>query len=140
MPTRQWNGLNALQHFVGILSDSPEEPDSSENKDSPENKESPGNERLGQPTASQFVVKAAPYDGRKLPALTEFRQVEVRDVSPEEIVFHWPESPRTELMMVMFGDPDCPICAPGRVVQDRERYWRDRWRYVVRCRFLDEAR
>jgi hypothetical protein len=84
-------------------------------------------------------VRAAPYNSRRPPSLSEFREVEVRKISPSEIVFYWSESPRTELMMLMFGELDCPICAVARVIHERESYWRDKWQFVIRCQFVNDT-
>jgi hypothetical protein len=47
--------------------------------------------------------------------------------------------PPTALKIVlMLGDPECPIYVPARVVHRKEGFWADKWQHLVGCEFTGQ--
>lgn len=102
-----------------------------------ESKSSVAAEEVGEASAQagDVVFMMAPcVDPPQRPEMSEFVQVEPRNLSATSISFYCNHAPRGDLIVLLMGNLEAdPICVSAMVTSCNEGFWERKRRYLVGC-------
>jgi hypothetical protein len=89
----------------------------------------------------ETLLLVAEFDGTTFPPFSAFWEVRTKDLSPTGVGFHSAKRPASELLLLLFGNPQAnPIFVKARVAHCKENVTPKGTVYTVGCELLERIK